>query len=414
MTASADTNLTSAEGARPGASLPVLKLRRNEERRLRAGHLWVYSNEVDTAATPLSNFRSGEAVALRSARDEFLGYGYVNPHALICARLLSRDAAAPVNAALLEQRLRTALTLRERLYATPHYRLVFGESDGLPGLVLDRYGDVLVGQTASAGMEALMPTLESVVRQVLQPQALVWKNNGSARDLEGLPKELRCAIGSEPTELEVIEQGLKFRVALATAQKTGWFYDQAFNRALLARLLPAGARVLDVCSYAGGWAVSALRAGARAALCVDASATALTSAQNNARLNGYEVATMQGDAFDVMEQLHQQGERFDAVILDPPAFIKRRKDAPRGQAAYKKLNQFAMRLLTPEALLVSCSCSFHLAADELVGIIQAAARHEKRWVQLLAAGGQAPDHPVHPAMPETRYLKAQFARVLRE
>jgi 23S rRNA (cytosine1962-C5)-methyltransferase len=252
------------------------------------------------------------------------------------------------------------------------------------------------------------------VREQLQPQALVWKNNGSARDLEKLPREVRCAFGKEPVELEVIEQGLKFRVPLAHAQKTGWFYDQAFNRRLLAGLMPAKARVLDVCSYAGAWAITALAAGAREAVCVDASESALDCAQSNAQLNGHPVGAYQGDAFDVLEQLHQSGERFDVVVLDPPAFIKRRKDAPKGQAAYKKLNQLAMRLMTPDALLVSCSCSFHLSSDELVSLIQAAGRHEQRWVQLLAVGGQSPDHPVHPAIPETRYLKAHFARVTPE
>jgi 23S rRNA (cytosine1962-C5)-methyltransferase len=395
-------------------ALSALKLKRNEERRLRAGHLWTYSNEVDTKATPLAGFTAGEAVVLRSHRDEFLGYATVNPQALLCARLLSRDSALPIGPALFERRLRAALALRARLYPTPHYRLIFGESDGLPGLVLDRYGDVVVGQTATAGMDALQPLIESAVREHLQPQALIWKNNGSARALEKLPSELRCAFGKEPVELEVIEQGLRFRVPLVHAQKTGWFYDQAFNRRLLAGLMPGKARVLDVCSYAGAWAIAALAAGAREAVCVDASESALDYAQSNAQLNGYAVGAYQGDAFDVMEQLHQSGERFDVVVLDPPAFIKRRKDAPKGQAAYKKLNQLAMRLMTPDALLVSCSCSFHLSSDELVSLIQAAGRHEQRWVQLLAVGGQSPDHPVHPAIPETRYLKAHFARVTPE
>ena len=395
-------------------ALPALKLKRNEERRLRAGHLWVYSNEVDTGATPLSSFKAGAAVELRSHRDEFLGYATVNPQALLCARLLSRDPLLPIGQSLLERRLRDALALRQRLYDSSHYRLVFGESDGVPGLVLDRYGDIMVGQTATAGMDALIPLIEAVVRNELQPRALVWKNNGSARDLENLPKELRCAFGVEPVELEVRERQLVFRVPLAQAQKTGWFYDQSFNRSLLARFMPARARVLDVCSYAGAWAVTALAQGAREALCVDSSAAALACAQANARLNGHEVGALQGDAFDQLDALYQSGERFDVVIIDPPAFIKRRKDAPRGQAAYKKLNQLAMRLLTADALLVSCSCSFHLSSDELAGLIQAAARHEHRWVQLLAAGGQSPDHPVHPAIPETRYLKAHFCRVTAE
>ena len=204
---------------------------------------------------------------------------------------------------------------------------------------------------------------------------------------------------------------MQCRVPMAGAQKTGWFYDQAANRELFRRLLWPGVKVLDVCSYVGAWAISALRSGAREALCVDSSAGALAAAESNAIANGVSVRVRRGDAFEVLEQLQLEGERFDVVVLDPPAFIKRRKDLPRGEAAYRKLNQLAMRLLEPDAMLVSCSCSFHLPADDLAGLIQAAARHTSRYVQVLAAGGQASDHPVHPAIPESRYLKAFFCRV---
>ena len=201
---------------------------------------------------------------------------------------------------------------------------------------------------------------------------------------------------------------------LAGAQKTGWFYDQSANRATLRHLLPPAARVLDVCSYAGAWAITALHAGAREALCVDSSEAALACAQRNATANGVRVNVQRGDAFDVLDELQRSGARFDVVVLDPPAFIKRRKDIPRGQAAYRKLNQLAMRLLERDSLLVSCSCSFHLAAEELTGLIQSASRQASRFVQILVAGGQSPDHPVHPAIPESRYLKAFFCRVTRD
>jgi 23S rRNA (cytosine1962-C5)-methyltransferase len=179
-------------------------------------------------------------------------------------------------------------------------------------------------------------------------------------------------------------------------------------------MIRPGARVLDVCSYAGAWAIAALARGAREAVCVDASEAALEVARRNARANGVVVSTERGDAFEALNELVRRGERFDAVVLDPPAFIKRKKDLARGQAAYRKLNEVAMRLLERDALLVSCSCSYHLAAEELQGLIQAAARHAGRFVQVLYSGGQSPDHPVHPAIPETRYLKAFFCRVTRE
>jgi 23S rRNA (cytosine1962-C5)-methyltransferase len=405
-------NATAHNAAAVNAT-PVLRLKRGEDRRLASGHLWVFSNEIDTDATPLSGFAPGAIAELRSHREAFIGYVSVNPHALICARILSRDAAQPVNAALLEKRLRAALALRERLSAAPYYRWVFGESDQLPGLVLDRYGDLIVGQIATAGMEALKGEVEAAVRKVVNPRGLFWKNDSGARELENLPRVAEVAFGEVPAEVEVVEGALSFAAPLAEGQKTGWFYDQSANRARLARYVTAGARLLDVCSYAGAWAVTALRHGASHACCVDSSQAALQFAQANARRNDVTLEPVRADAFDALKEFGSQGRRFDVVVLDPPAFIKRKKDIPQGQAAYRKLNQLALEVLAEEGLLVSCSCSYHLAAEELVNAIQTAARHSGRFVQILEAGGQSPDHPVHPAIPETRYLKAFFCRVTR-
>ncbi len=391
----------------------MLRLERGEERRIAAGHPWVFSNEV-AADTPLKAFTPGEPAQIQSHRGQFLGYAYVNPHALICARILSRDAAHPVDLALIEHRLRTALTLRERLCREPYYRLVFGESDGLPGLVLDRYADLIVGQIATAGMERLKETVEQAVRELLRPAGFYWKNDSGARLLEQLPQVSQAAFGEIPEEITVHEAGLRFTAPLAHGQKTGWFYDQCGNRARLARYLWPGARVLDVCSYVGAWGITALRAGAASACCVDSSESALRYAERNARANGHGLQTLHADAFEALKSLHERGERFDVVVLDPPAFIKRKKDIPRGQAAYRKLNQLALSLIEGEGLLVSCSCSYHLAPEALTEILQAAARHSGRGVQILEAGGQSPDHPIHPAIPETRYLKALFCRVTLE
>ncbi|HZT04830.1 MAG TPA: class I SAM-dependent rRNA methyltransferase [Steroidobacteraceae bacterium] len=390
-----------------------MRLKRGEERRLAAGHLWVFSNEVDTDATPLTTFAPGDLAQITSHRGQFLGHAYVNPHALICARILSHEAAQPIDRELIEMRLRAALTLRERLYREPYYRLVFGESDGLPGLVLDRYGEVLVGQIATAGMEALQETVVEAVRSLLSPAALYWKNDSAARQLEQLPQLAQAAFGEIPVDITALEAGLRFAAPLSHGQKTGWFYDQTHNRARLARYLSPGARVLDVCSYVGAWGVTALKAGAAAATCIDSSQTALDFARRNAQANGLALEAIRSDAFEALKSLHGQGERFDVVVLDPPAFIKRKKDIPQGQAAYRKLNQLALALIESDGLLVSCSCSYHLAPEELVTAIQTAARHTGRFVQILEAGGQSPDHPVHPAIPETRYLKAFFCRVAR-
>lgn len=393
--------------------MPDLILRRHEDRRLRGGHAWVFANEVDTGATPLAAVEPGAAVRVLDHHRRFLGHALANPHALICARIFSRVEAEPVGPALFAARLRQALALRERYCGGEHYRLVYGESDGLPGLVVDRFGDVLVGQIATLAMEQRRAELEAALRELLKPRLLVWKNDSGARDLEGLPHEVVCTDGEPPATLQVREAGLLFQAPLAAGQKTGWFYDQTANRALLRTFLPRGASVLDVCSYVGGWAVTALAGGASSALCVDSSASALESAAANAARNAHAVETRRGDAFDVLEALHAEGRRFDVLVVDPPAFVKRRKDLPKGEAAYRKLNQLALKLATGEALLVSCSCSWHLPAEDFPGILQSAAQSAGVQLSLIAAGGQSPDHPVHPAMPETRYLKALFARVCR-
>ncbi len=397
----------------PGTELPQLVLRRHEDKRIRGGHAWVFSNEIDTGVTPLSGIAPGAAVRLLDHRRQFLAHVLVNPHALICGRVVSSEEAQPFSAELLQRRLLRALALRERYIGGAHYRLVYGESDGLPGLVIDRYGDLLVGQIATLAMEQRLGMLEPALQALPGIQALVWKNDGGARDLESLPHGVH-AVGCEmPASVQVVEAGLKFEAPLAEGQKTGWFYDQTANRAQLRRFMKPGLRVLDVCSYVGGWAVSAMAAGASTALCVDSSQPALDAAQANAARNGVTIETRRGDAFDVLEALRAEGREFDVLIVDPPAFIKRRKDLPKGEAAYRKLNQLALKLAADEALLVSCSCSWHLPAESLPELLQSAANQAGCELRLIAQGGQSPDHPVHPAMPETRYLKALFARVCR-
>ncbi len=399
-------------------SIPVLKLKRGEDRRLRAGHLWIFSNEVDTAATPLTQFEPGAAVQVHSDRDQFLGFAYVNPRTLIAARIVGRDADYPLDGSLLVHRLRVALALREKLYPEPFYRLAFGESDGLPGLVLDRYGDLIVAQSGTAGIDRLRTEVEAAVGKVVGVRTIVWKNDSGARELEGLEQSVGVWGDGEwttaPNEVMVREQGLDFVAPLADGQKTGWFYDQTANRERLRRYLAPGARVLDVCSYVGAWAITALKGGAASAACVDSSATALAYAERNAAANGVSIQAIRDDAFDALKALHEQGARYDVVILDPPAFAKRKKDVPQALAAYRKLNQLALPLIDRDGILVSCSCSYHMPADDLATGIQTAARHSSRFVQILEQGGQSPDHPVHPAIPETRYLKSFFCRVTRE
>jgi 23S rRNA (cytosine1962-C5)-methyltransferase len=396
--------------AAAGSALPPLVLKPREERRLQAGHLWIFSNEVDVEATPLTAFAPGAHAAVQSSGGRFLGYAYVNPRTLISARLLGRDPAYPPGKSLLVHRLKVARALRERFTGSPFHRLVYGEGDFLPGLVVDRYGDVLVAQLGTAGMEAMKSDIQEALVKVAAPAALLWKNDSPVRELEGLPRYVETAFGEVPDTVEVAEGGVNFRVPLATGQKTGWYFDQAANRALFARHAE-GLRVLDVFSYAGAFGLQAARAGAQSVTCVDSSGPALAAASATAVANGLAAELVEGDAFDVLEALHAGRRRFDAVVVDPPAFIKRKKDHPKGLAAYRRINQLAMQLLDRDGLLMSCSCSYHLAPGELVDAVQRAARHLGRFAQLVAAGGQSPDHPVHPAIDETRYLRAFLFRV---
>jgi 23S rRNA (cytosine1962-C5)-methyltransferase len=395
------------------AQLPELRLKRGEDRRLSAGHLWVFSNEVDTARTPLTDFAPGALCRIVSERDRFLGYAYVNPRSLISARILGRDPEYPPGKSLIVHRLQVAQSLRRSLYDKPFHRLVYGESDALPGLVLDRFGDVVVGQIATAGMEAMRADVEAAVRKAIAPAAMLWKNDAGVRELEGLSAYVATAFGDVPESVEVEEGGVTFRIPLGGGQKTGWFFDQAANRLALRKYV-GGARVLDVFSYLGAWGLGALRAGATEVTCVDSSAPALEGLLAAAAANGLKPTTLRGDAFDVMETLHAEKRRFDVVVIDPPAFIKRKKDIPKGEAAYRRLNQLAIQLLERDGILVSCSCSYHLEPQQLLAAIQRGARHLDRFAQVVEVGGQAPDHPIHPAIPETRYLKAYFCRIVRD
>jgi 23S rRNA (cytosine1962-C5)-methyltransferase len=325
---------------------------------------------------------------------------------------VSRDPRHLLDRSLLVHRLNVALALRERLFEGPYYRLVYGEADQLPGLVIDRYGDVCVVQCTTAGMEAVRDQVVDALHKVLRPAGILLRADSPVRQLEGL-ELYQDRVGEIPEQVQVEEQGLRFAVSLAQGQKTGWFYDQRMNRARL-RNYVSGKRVLDVFSYVGAWGLQAAAGGANEVLCVDASATALAQIAANAAANGCaeRVATRQGDAFEVLTELRGAQQKFDVVVLDPPAFIKRKKDAKAGEQAYYRLNQLGMQLLSRDGILVSASCSQHLAESQFQSILLQCSRHLDRNLQLLERGHQAPDHPVHPAIAETSYLKALFCRVL--
>ncbi|XXF08943.1 class I SAM-dependent rRNA methyltransferase [Pseudomonas sp. D1-3] len=394
-------------------SLPSLRLKANADRRLRAGHLWVYSNEIDVAVTPLNTFEAGDQAVLEAAGGKPLGIVALSPNNLICARLLSRDVKHVLDKSLLVHRLNVALSLRERLFDQPCYRLVYGDSDLLPGLVVDRFFDILVVQLASATMERHREDVLAALIQVIKPSGILFKNDSAARDAEGLERYVDTAFGVVPEWVALEENGVKFEAPVIEGQKTGWFYDHRMNRARLAPYVK-GKRVLDLFSYIGGWGVQAAAFGASEVFCVDASAFALDGVERNATLNGFaeKVTCVEGDVFAALRELKAAEERFDVVIADPPAFIKRKKDIKNGEAAYRRLNETAMRLLGKDGILVSASCSMHLDEDNLQNILLTSARHLDRNIQLLERGAQGPDHPVHPAINETRYIKSLTCRLL--
>ena len=392
---------------------PSLWLKRGEERRLRAGHLWIFGNEVDTARSALNELPPGTPVVIRTNAGKALGTGYANPHSLIAGRLISRDPERLLDESLLVHRLNLALAARRRHFASDHYRLIHGDADGLSGLVIDRYGDVCVVQPNTAGMELALDAIIRALQRAVAPSAILIRADSGLRVLEGLESYVRWAEGEPREFLELEENGCRFRVSATEGQKTGWYYDHRANRARLAPYV-RGLRVLDVFSYVGGWGVQALAAGASAVTCIDSSAAALDRAQENAALNGVGegLTAVEGDAFEALQALREERERYDVVILDPPAFVKRRKDLRNGLAGYRRLNQLAMQVLDKDGILVSASCSSHVSADELLKEVLGGARHLDRSLQIQEYGGHAPDHPEHPAIPETRYLKAWYCRVL--
>jgi 23S rRNA (cytosine1962-C5)-methyltransferase len=391
---------------------PEIYLKKNEDKRLRKGHLWVFSNEVDTKRSPLEQFNAGDLVQVKSDDGKVLGTAYINPQALICARLLSRKANLKCGANFFKERLATALALREKLFDKPYYRLVFGESDGLPGLVIDRFGPVLSVQITTAGIEQRKESLFDALHELLNPEAIILKNDNSQRQLEGLSMESELAYGKLPEPLVIEENGAQFKVDILEGQKTGWFYDHRTSRAQLAGIAK-NQRVLDLFCYTGAWSIPAALAGALEVTGVDASESALALAAGNAALNGVQDKTqfVRSDVFEFLKQARQENRLYDIIVLDPPALIKRKKDFKQGYEAYRRLNHLALQVLSKNGILVSASCSHHLSRDNLHEILRSSGRHIDRHLVFFAEGGQGPDHPIDPAAPETEYLKTFFCSV---
>lgn len=379
-------------------------LGRGEDRRLKGGHPWVFSNEIreiDGVREP------GAAAEVFDAGGGFVGTGYYNPRSLIAVRLLSRSREEIGAPEFYRERIERALAHRRTLYpGMETFRVVHGEGDFLPGLVVDKYGDYLSVQLLTFGMEKRREIIISVLADTFRPRGIVARNDVAVRALEGLEESVEVLYGEVPERVEIEEHGLRLRVNLLEGQKTGHFLDQKENHLLLERLAP-GKEVLDSFCYSGSWGVHAAAFGAASVTCIDISERAIALARENSQLNNvarrmdFEVV----DAFDRLRSLKAEGRRFDVVVLDPPAFVKSRKALKEAQKGYLTVNRRGMELLRPGGHLITCSCSYHMEREMFRDLLKTAAQLAKREMRLIEVRSQAPDHPVLLAVPETEYLK---------
>jgi 23S rRNA (cytosine1962-C5)-methyltransferase len=393
-----------------GTDHPVLRLKKNQDRRIRAGHPWIFSNEVDAVEGEPGD---GAIVDVVDSRGAYLGRGYVNRHSLIAVRLLTRSRDA-IDAHFFRKRIGRAVAYREELFPGARaLRVVSGEGDFLPGLVVDRYDDVLAVQVTTLGMEARRDWIREALLEVLEPRAIVLRNDAPVRRLEGLPLETSVWHGVFEPPVMIDVDGLRYQVDPLGGQKTGFFFDQRMNRRLLEGRV-ARARVLDAFAFGGAWGLEALRRGAARVTFLDQSAPAMEAARANAALNGladgaeFHVA----DAFDALPRMVEARERYDVVVLDPPALVKSRAKLGAGLKGYRELNRRAMSLLPEGGWLFTCSCSYHVSPEDFLRVLAEAARDAHRPFRFLEWGRQSPDHPILLASPETSYLKCAVLRAV--
>jgi len=388
--------------------LPTVILRAGEDRRVRAGHPWAFSNEIlmdaDAKAIPV-----GSLATLRAPGGEPLALVTFNPHSLIAARVLSTNPEAQVDALFIGRRLTQAAALRDRLIGVPYYRLIHAEADGLPGVIIDRFGDAFVVQVNTAGMDALTPILLEALEAEFSPTTIVLKNDSPVRELEGLTREVVVAKG-QAGSIELIENDARFVADLSEGQKTGWFYDQRDNRRFMAGLAK-DARVLDAYCYSGGFGVLAATRGATSVVCLDRSQPALNVAQQAATLNGVDkiVSFRKGEVFETLEK--EKPRSYEVVICDPPAFVKSRKDLKTGAQGYRKLVRLAAPLVTKGGFFFVASCSHLVDMPLFAEQVRRGLRDAERSGRILLSSGAALDHPVHPNLPETAYLKAMVLQL---
>ena len=385
------------------ASHKTIKLKPKEGRRARAGAPWIFSNEVQMDA-PAKALSPGSIVNVEFDDGQPLGTGYFNSKSLIAVRLLEPKLDTVIGTGFFVRRIERALKLREALYDAPFYRLIHAEGDGVPGLTLDRFGDTVTVQTNTAGMEALIEPLLTALEKTFAPKTVILRNDAPTRALEGLEEYVRAAKG-ETGRIAVEENGVRYFADLASGQKTGWYYDQRDNRAFMAGLAK-GKSVLDAYSYTGGFGLAAAKAGAKEVICLDSSAPALLLAEESAAANGVSIKAVKADVFEELERLAAAKETFDIVIADPPPFVRARKDLEPGAKAYRKLARLAASVTAPGGFLLLASCSHNIPMERFAAECAAGLGRAERRASLIRQAGAGADHPVHPMLPETAYLKA--------
>ncbi len=387
----------------------MIKLKKHSDKRISRGHLWVFSNEI--ASPEISQLNKGEVHELFDFSDNFLGMAYVNPNSLISARIVSRDRTQ-IDYSFVRSRIHEANQRRLNVcHGSDSYRLFYGESDLLPGLIIDKYGGVYVIQSSTAGVDLLMDMIVQAIIDLFSPESIYIRNDLPVRDLEGIPRDKKLVYGYLPEPITISLNRLRFAVDVANGQKTGFFLDQEFNRASFMKYLVPNSRVLDLFCYSGAWAINSAARKSCNVTAIDSSASALDLARMNAELNHVK-ASPEFLKSDCVDFLKKNDQCWDVIIADPPAFIKSKSKQAEGKRGYLDLNKRAMMRLKSGGILVTCSCSHHLTLDDFKDVVLSASFKTSRRLRVLEILGQGPDHPSLLSMPETSYLKVMICQVI--
>lgn len=384
---------------------PVLKLQPGRHKRVGLGHPWIYSNEIDPDSADLKSITPGSLVTVQTNFGEPIGVCYYHPNSLIAARMIDRQANTNVNLEFISGRLKRALDLREKIFKEPFYRLVHAEADGLPGVVVDRMGDVAVLQLNTQGAVTLQPLLVEALKKVIKPKTIVARIGADPSGREGLEPSVEVLGDALPAELIIRENDAQFYVDVVEGQKTGWFFDQRQNRVFMNRLAE-GNTVLDLYAFGAGFGIQLAMNGAKEVVAVDRSKASLELAQKSAALNKVDgvCAFEEAEVFKYLES--NANKKYDIVIADPPAFIKTKKDMAAGSKGYRKLTRLAADVVKPGGFLFSASCSHHVDTALYWEQVRMGLAKAGRTGRIIRQAGAGPDHPIHPFLPESAYLTA--------